>query len=304
MSILTAPFFRDEVAAYAKLESAVWPSGPVCPHCGGVDRITPVRGKTARIGLRRCGDCKLQFRVTVGTVFEDSHIPLYKWLQATYLMCTSKKGISAHQLHRTLEVTYKTAWFMAHRLREAMRGATQPPLGGKGKVVEADETYWGLRPGARKQRRAYHHKNTIIALVERGAGVRSFHVPAARVGTVKEVLRANIAPGTHLMTDEAGHYRTVGREFRAHTTLNHRRGEYVRGKAYMNTIEGVFSIFKRGMTGVYQHCGPQHLCRYLAEFDFRYNNRAALGVDDAARVTRALGGIVGKRLMYRDSSFA
>lgn len=303
MNILTAPFFRDEAAAYAKLESVVWPSGPVCPHCGGIDRITPVHGKTARIGLRRCGDCKLQFRVTVGTVFEDSHVALYKWLQATYLMCASKKGISAHQLHRTLDVTYKTAWFMEHRLREAMRETPQQMMGGNGKTVEADETYWGRKPGTKKGR-AYHHKNTVFALVERGGGVRSFHLPRARTRTVSPVLRAHVRRDTHLMTDEARHYRMVGREFRAHSRLNHMLGEYVRGAAHTNTIEGVFSVFKRGMTGIYQHCGPQHLQRYLAEFDFRYNTRAALGVDDAARVTRALEGITGKRLMYRDSSIA
>ncbi len=304
MSILSAPFFHDEAAAYAKLESIVWPSGPACPHCGGLDRVTVVRGKTARIGLRRCGDCKLQFRVTVGTVFERSHVPLYKWLQAAYLMCASKKGIAAHQLHRTLEVTYKTAWFMEHRLREAM---TRPPvdkLGGRGKKVEADETYWGLKVGGRKKRGGYQHKNTIMALVERGATVRSFHVPSATRETVRAVLHGNIEQDTHLMTDDAKYYRKVGREFQRHTALNHTRREYVRGEAHTNTIENVFSIFKRGMTGIYQHCGEQHLKRYLAEFDFRYNHRAALGVDDTTRAEKALGGIVGKRLMYRDSSAA
>lgn len=299
MSILTAPFFHDEAAAYAKLESIVWPSGPVCPHCGGGDRITAVRG--GRVGLRRCGDCKAQFRVTVGTVFESSHVPLYKWLQAAYLMCASKKGISAHQLHRTLEVTYKTAWFMAHRLREAMRQEPVGKLGGKGKPVEADETFWGIKRGAKKARGGFQHKNTVMALVERGATVRSFHVPGLTRETVRDVLHKNIEQSSHLMTDDARHYQTIGRDFARHSAVNHTRKEYVRGIAHTNTIEGVFSIFKRGMTGVYQHCGEQHLHRYLTEFDFRYNTRAALGVRDADRTDRALTGIVGKRLMYRDS---
>jgi len=304
MSILSEAFFHDEAAAYTKLESIVWPSGPACPHCGGLDRITVVTGKTARIGLRRCLDCKLQFRVTVGTVFESSHIPLHKWLQAAYLMCASKKGIAAHQLHRTIGVTYKTAWFMAHRLREAMKPARISRLGGKGRAVEADETYWGLKRGAKKQRGGFQHKNTIMALVERGAHVRSFHVPSATRETVRNVLHSNVHATSHLMTDVAKHYRRVGREFARHTALNHTRKEYVRGVAHTNTVEGVFSIFKRGMTGVYQHCGEQHLHRYLTEFDFRYNHRTALGVDDATRTTAVLSGIVGKRLTYRDSSVA
>jgi len=304
MSILSAPYFHDEAAAYAKLESVVWPSGPVCPFCGGLDRITPVTGKTARIGLRRCLDCKKQFRVTVGTVFESSHIPLHKWMQATYLMCASKKGISAHQLHRTLEVTYKTAWFMEHRIREAMTVPPKGKLGGPGKVVEADETYWGRMAGAKKGRGGYQHKNTIMAFVERDATVRSFHIPAATRETVRAKLHGHIEQTSHLITDEAKHYRKLGRAFAQHTALNHTRKEYVRGNAHTNTIEGVFSIFKRGMTGIYQHCAPHHLRRYLAEFDFRYNNRITLGVDDSKRVERALGGIVGKRLMYRDSFVA
>ncbi len=304
MSLLSAPFFHDEAAAYAKLESIVWPSGPACVHCGSMDRITVVCGKTARMGLRRCGDCKLQFRVTVGTVFERSHIPLHQWLQAAYLMCASKKGISAHQLHRTLGVTYKTAWFMAHRLREAMRSTPTGRLGGRGKAVEADETYWGTKKGARKGRGGFQHKNAVMALVERQGTVRSFHVPATTRATVRAVLHDNIEQDSHLMTDEARHYQRIGREFASHTALNHTRKEYVKGTAHTNTIEGVFSIFKRGMVGVYQHCGSQHLHRYLTEFDFRYNHRAALGVDDADRTAAALSGIVGKRLMYRDSSAA
>lgn len=304
-SILSAPFFHDEAAAYERLEAIVWPNGPVCPHCGCFGRITPVRGKTARIGLKRCGDCKLQFRVTVGTVFEGSHIKLHIWLQAAYLMCASKKGISAHQLHRTLNVTYKTAWFMEHRLREAMNQPDNGKLGGHGKHVEADETYWGRKRGVRKGRGGYQHKNTIMALVERGACVRSFHVPSCTRATVRAVLDQNVALDSHLMTDEAKHYRKTGRMFAQHSAINHTIKEYVRGDVHTNTVEGFFSIFKRGMRGVYQHCGEQHLRRYLAEFDFRYNNRIASGVGfDAGRLTAALRGIVGKRLMYRDSCLA
>lgn len=303
MSILSEPFFHDEAAAYAKLENIVWTDGrPVCPHCGCFGRITEVRGKTARIGLRRCGDCKSQFRVTVGTVFEGSHIPLHKWLQAAYLMCASKKGISAHQLHRTLKITYKSAWFMEHRLREAMRETYDGKLGGDGQPVEADEVYIGLKAGGKKKRGGFQHKNTVMALVERGAKVRSFHIPGSTRETVREVLDSHVDKSAHLMTDEAKHYRKIGREFRRHTAVNHTRKEYVRGEAHTNTIEGVFSIFKRGMRGVYQHCGEQHLHRYLNEFDFRYNHRAAMGVDDATRAETMLSGIVGKRLMYRDSS--
>lgn len=302
MSILNAPFFHDEAAAYAKLESIVWPSGPVCPHCGGLERITVVRG--GRIGLKRCGDCKGQFRVTVGTVFEGSHIPLHQWLQAAFLMCASKKGISAHQLHRTLEITYKSAWFMAHRLREAMIAPKTTKIGGRGKQIEADETFWGQKKGVRRGRGGFQHKNTIVALVERGARVRSVHVPTLTRANVKEVLDRHADRESHLMTDEAKHYRRLGRDFAKHSAVNHTRKEYVRGIAHTNTIENVFSIFKRGMTGVYQHCGEQHLHRYLAEFDFRYNHRVGLGVDDTQRATTMLVGIMGKRLMYRDSSVA
>jgi transposase-like protein len=304
MSILSEPFFHDEAAAYAKLESIVWTSGPVCHHCGCFGRITRVNGKTARIGLWRCGDCKRQFRVTVGTVFESSHIPLHKWLQAAYLMCASKKGVSAHQLHRTLGITYKSAWHMGHRLREAMVEVPTDKLGGKGVPVEADETYWGLKAGGRKKRGGYQHKNTIMALVERGAKIRSFHVEGATRETVREILHQNIERETHLMTDEAKHYRKIGRTFQQHTALNHTRKEYVRGTAHTNTIEGAFGIFKRGMKGVYQHCNERHLHRYLREFDFRYNHRAALGVNDTTRAETMLAGIVGKRLTYRDSSTA
>jgi transposase-like protein len=298
MSILSRPYFHDEAAAFEKLESIVWPNGPVCPHCGAVDRISAIIGKSARIGLKFCGHCRKQFTVRVGTVFERSHVPLHKWLQATHLMCSSKKGISAHQLHRVLEVTYKTAWFMEHRLREAMMQNNLPPMGGVGKVVEADETFIGRRKNVPMPKGGIDHKMKVVGLVERGGEVRTFKVDKVNAKTVSKIVNQNVRRTTRLMTDEAHHYKTVGGRFWDHGAVNHRKGEYVNGDKFTNTIEGYFSIFKRGMKGVYQHCGEQHLHRYLAEFDFRYNNRIALGVDDSERTKNALRGIVGKRLTY------
>jgi transposase-like protein len=299
MSILSEPHFHNEAAAIKRLEAVVWPNGPVCPHCGGIDRITAVKG--GRSGLKRCGDCKKQFTVKVGTVFESSHIPLHKWYQAAHLLASSKKGISSHQLHRTLKVTYKTAWFMTHRLREAMRVGDLAPMGGSGSAVEADETYFGQIKGEPK-RRGTGHKHVILSLVERGGSARSFHVESTRITDIAPVIRANIARESALMTDEGTYYREVGREFARHETVNHREDEYVRGDAYVNTAENFFSIFKRGMRGVYQHCGEKHLHRYLAEFDFRYSNRVSLGINDESRTRRTLKGIVGKRLTYRARS--
>jgi transposase-like protein len=301
MSILSEPHFHNEAAAIARLEAIVWPNGPVCGHCGGVGRITPVKG--GRIGLRRCGDCKKQFTCKVGTVFESSHIPVHKWFQAAHLMASSKKGISSHQLHRTLKVTYKTAWFMAHRLREAMRVIGVSPMGGSGKPVEVDETFYGRLEGQpKKGRTAWANKNVVLTLVERGGSARSFHVDGLRIADLQPIIRANIARETRLMTDEMQSYKDIGKEFASHETVNHRHDEYVRGDVTTNTVEGFYSIFKRGMKGVYQHCSEKHLHRYLAEFDFRYSNRIALGIDDQRRTANALSGIAGKRLLYRDSS--
>jgi transposase-like protein len=299
MSILSEPHFHNEAAAIARLEAIIWPEGPVCAHCGGVDRITPVRG--GRIGLRRCGDCKKQFTCKVGTVFESSHVPVHKWFQAAHLLASSKKGISAHQLHRTLKVTYKTAWFMAHRLREAMRDGTLSPMGGSGKVVEADETYIGkieLAPKGRKKPGS-GFKNIVMTLVERGGSARSFHIDATTLNEVTKIVRENVHHETIINTDEGVWYKQVGGHFLSHDTVNHSRYEYVRDDITTNTVEGYYSIFKRGMKGVYQHCSEKHLHRYLAEFDFRYSNRVALGVNDTARTARALKGISGKRLTYR-----
>lgn len=318
MSILSEPHFHNETAAIARLEAIVWPDGPHCPRCGGFDRITPVKG--ARPGTRRCGPCKREFTVRVGTLFENTHVPLHKWFQAAHLMASSKKGISAHQLHRTLKVTYKTAWFMAHRLREAMRELNPTaPLGGPGRAVEFDETYIGGKE-RNKHRRKRHGigggfgKEIAFALVERGGSVRSHHVPSVNANTLRPILQTQIDATSIVMSDDGGS--RVGREFPNHQSVNHSIGEYVRypanvvtlpsGERYpiihTNTIEGYFSIFKRGIAGVYHHVSAKYLKRYLAEFDFRYNERAALGVNDTNRTIKALCGIVGKRLTYRDSS--
>jgi transposase-like protein len=297
MSVLSRPYFHDEAAAFAHVEAVLWPEGPTCPHCGSLRK--PYDLRKARIGLRKCSDCRKQFTVRVGTVFESSHMPLHKWLQAVYLMISSKKGISAHQLHRVLDCQYKTAWFMAHRIREAMRSGDLAPLGGTGGVVEVDETFIGREPRKAKKR-AYHHKMKVLTLVDRETKqARSMVVDNLRPATIAPILRENMTREARLATDEAGHYLHIGREFAEHGVVRHGREEYAVGDIHTNTIEGYFSIFKRGMKGVYQHCGKQHLHRYLAEFDFRYNHRAALGVRDSERAEKALRGVKGKRLTYR-----
>jgi transposase-like protein len=298
-SILSAKVMQSEAAAIAWVEARVWPNGPVCPHCGGVERIGKMGGKATRIGLWKCYQCRKQFTVKVGTVFEDSHVPMNLWLQAMYLLCSSKKGISSNQLSRTLGVTLKTAWFMSHRIREAMRVTGVGPLGGEGMVVEVDETFIGRLEGQPKGKDGYAHKNVVLTLVERGGSARSFHIDNTSVAQIVPIVRANIAKETDLMTDEARHYKGVGQEFASHGAVNHAAKEYARGEISTNTVEGYYSIFKRGMKGVYQHCGEKHLHRYLSEFDFRYSNRVRHGVDDVERTARAVQGIVGKRLTYR-----
>jgi transposase-like protein len=309
-SVLSAPHFHGEQAAYAFLESKVWPNGPVCPKCGGMDRISKMNGKSTRIGSYKCYQCRSKFTVKVGTVFEDSHVALHIWLQAVALLTASKKGISSNQLHRTLGVTLKTAWFMSHRIREAMRDGQLAPMGGNGGSVEIDETYlWKASPKPRARGRVPKptkggksgpaDKRAIISLVERGGSVRSFHVENADKATVNMIVDANLSREARIHTDESRLYGDLADTFASHETVRHSAKEYVRGDVHTNTIEGVFSIFKRGMKGIYQHCDEKHLHRYLAEFDFRYNNRVALNVHDAERADNALRGIVGKRLTYR-----
>ncbi|MFI5014472.1 MAG: IS1595 family transposase [Hyphomicrobiales bacterium] len=303
-SNLQNPIFTDEAKAREWLEARVWPHGPVCPHCGVTsEHVTSLRGKAHRAGVYQCNECREQFTVTVNTVFERSKVPLCKWMAAVFMLTASKKGVSAHQIHRSLDVSYKTAWFMMHRLREAMRSGGLAPLGGSGKAVEVDETFIGRLEGQPKGRSGRGHKNTVLTLVERGGSARSFHIDGTTVADVAPIVRANISRMTRLNTDEATHYHEVGAEFVAHEAVNHGQKEYARYEderlISTNTVEGFYSIFKRGMKGVYQHCKEKHLHRYLAEFDFRYSNRVKLGVNDEARAEKLAKGIVGKRLTYR-----
>lgn len=305
MSVLSKPYFHSEEAAFAYLESVVWADGTACPHCGGVDRITKVKANLAkriREGLWRCGDCKKQFTVKVGTVFEHMRLPLHKALQAVYLMTSSKKGISAHQLHRVLEITYKSAWFLAHRIREAMRDGNLSAFGGNGGIVEVDETFIGKLKGVEKKR-AFHHKMKVLALVDRDSGkARTMVIDNVKAETLMPIVIANVSREARIMTDEHSGYRDAGKFFAGHGTTSHGKGEYVNLQdrtIHSNTVEGYFSIFKRGMKGIYQHCGEQHLHRYLAEYEFRYNNREALGCNDKDRSVAAMKGIVGKRITYR-----
>jgi len=296
---LTALHLQNEDAAFAYVEARLWPNGPTCPHCGGVERISRMGGKATRKGLHKCYHCRKQFTVRQGTIFESSHVPLNVWLQAIFLIASSKKGISSHQLQRTLGVTLKTAWFLSHRVREAMSDNGLDMLGGEGKVVEVDETFFGRLDDVPQARGGFTHKKKVLSLVERGTGrARSVKIEAVTMGEILPIVRANIARETHIMTDEHPVYKKLGLEFAAHSAVFHGVGEYARGKAHTNTIEGFFSIFKRGMRGVYQHCREKHLHRYLAEFDFRYSNRIATGCDDVERADRMLRGVVGKRLKY------
>ena len=314
MSVLSSPHFHDEAKAFEYLEGIVWADGVVCPKCGTVGGrvydLSGVRTKPSkkhpegkvRHGLKKCGECRKQFTVKVGTVFEHARIPLHKMLQAVHLMVSSKKGISAHQLHRVLEITYKSAWFLSHRIREAMRsGDLAQPFGGNGGAVEVDETYIGFKQGV-ATRRGTAHKRAVVTLVDRDTGKSKwFHVANSTAADIHPIVLDNISREARLMTDEAKMYRKIGREFREHGTTMHAAFQYVDLKdrtIHTNTVEGAFSIFKRGMRGVYQHCAEHHLHRYLAEFEFRYNTRTANGYDDRQRGAEAVKGIVGKRLTY------
>ncbi len=307
MSQFNAPHFQNHDDARKYLEGLRWGGERVCPHCGTVGKSYENAKKP---GVYRCGskECRKDFTVTTKSVMESSHIKLNVWLQAFYLMASSKKGMSAHQLHRSLGVTYKTAWFLAHRIREAMRagGLMAPFLGSGGKTVEADETFIGRKVGAKKTR-AGHHKNAVLTLVERGGAARSFHIDGASAGDIMPIIRNNLSREAKLMTDEASHYRVIVdlHGITEHDTVVHSKDEYVRYEGdkiiSTNTVEGYYSIFKRGMKGVYQHCAEKHLHRYLAEFDFRYSNRSATGVEDGERADLAVKGAAGKRLTYRQS---
>ena len=284
MTNLTDPIFTDEEAARKHFEAIRWPSGPVCPHCGVINEATLLQGKSHRPGMYQCNACREPFTVLIGTVMESSHLPLSKWALGFHLMASSKKGMSAHQLHRMLGVTYKTAWFMAHRIREAMKDTDPSPLGGKDQVVEADETYHGPAKsymfvngmGWIKKRGVDSKRDAIVSLVERGGKARSFSVKEVNLKNVREVLAAHADPESTLHTDQSTVYRSLGKKFAKHESVNHSAKEYARGDVTTNTVEGFFSIFKRGMTGVYQHCNDRHLPRYLAEFDFRYGSLLAL----------------------------
>jgi transposase-like protein len=300
-SALSAPHFHSEEAAFAYVEARIWPNGPVCPHCGGVERLGKLQGKSTRVGLWKCYQCRKPFTVKVGTIFEGSHVPLRIWLQAMYLIAGSKKGISSNQLHRILGVTLKTAWFMSHRIREAMRSNDMAPFGGEGGVVEVDETFIGRLKGA-PVKRAFHHKMKVLALVDRDSGkARTMVIDNVNASTLMPIILDNLAREARVMTDEHSGYRDMSKFFAAHGTTSHGRGQYVDpadSTIHSNIVEGYFSIFKRGMKGVYQFCGEQHLHRYLAEFEFRYNNRVALGCNDSDRADALLSGIIGKRLTY------
>lgn len=297
MSHLSKPYFHSEKAAHKYLEKLLWPDGPVCPHCSSINASYDIKGKTSRVGLKKCGGCRKQFTVKVGTIFESSHVPLHKWLQAVYLLSASKKGVSAHQLHRTLEVTYKTAWFMAHRIREAMDGDSDaPPMDGN---VQADETYFGKKDVVTKRtkrgRPTHSNQMSVVSLITKDEA-RTFHVDRATVESVGEILRQNVSKDAHLHTDESPLYTRNGKDFAVHETVKHTAGEYVRGEVSTNKCENYFSIFKRGMKGIYHHCSEKHLQRYLNEFDFRYNNRT---VSDSERYETALQNVIGKRLFYK-----
>jgi transposase-like protein len=307
MSVLNRPYFRDEEAAFTFLEGIVWPSGPVCPHCGVIGtayKMTANPEKRIRVGLWKCRDCRKQFTVKVGTVFEHARLPLHKALQCAYLLCSSKKGISANQLSRGLEISLKAAWFLAHRVREAMRELHLEPLGGEGKTVEIDETYTGgLEKNKHRNKRKTVRgrggagKQIAVSLVERGGKVRSHHIASVSAKNLRPIVEKQIHEDTAVMSDTGG--ARVATEFKSHGMVNHGIGEYVRGEISTNTVEGFFSILKRGINGTYHHVSEAHLKRYLCEFDFRYNHRASLGVDDFSRTVAALAGITGKRVTYK-----
>ncbi len=305
-SVLSEEHFQNEEAAFEYVEARLWPNGPVCPKCGATDEhIGELNGETTRQGLRKCYACDAQFTVRMGTIFERSHLPLHLWLQAIHLMCASKNGIATRELQRLFQCSMKTAWFLTHRIREAMTDGGLEPLGGSGKVIEADTTYIG---GREKNKHASKRtagniggqgKAVVHAIVERDGRVRAHHIPRVNGATLRPVLDQHAHRASVLMTDTGGEYHIIGKEFAGHEMVNHAKGEYVRGAAHSNTVEGYFSVLKKGLGGTYNAVSEAHLHRYLAEFSFRYSNRARLGIDDTARAELALQGVKGKRLTYR-----
>jgi transposase-like protein len=310
--VLDEARFHDEEAAYAYVEAMVWPDGRVCPHCGVVGRSGALKGKSTRLGLYKCYACRKPFTVKVGTIFEKSHVPLHLWLQAMHLLSSSKKGISSNQLHRILGVDLKTAWFMSHRIRLSMDESGSGPLGGDGVVIESDETFIGYKEGGPtwefhneggwQRKRGWGDRNAVLTVVERKGRARSVKLNGTKASDIRRAVLNTADTKSTLMTDELRAYTNIGKRFAAHEAVNHSEEEWVRGDARTNTVEGYFSIFKRGMKGIYQHCSERHLHRYLCEFDFRYSNRIALGVNDVERTERMIRGIVGKRLTYRTTN--
>lgn len=302
-SVLNQPQFQNEAAAFEYVEARLWPDGPVCPHCGECERIGELKGKTNRVGLRKCYACRKPFTVRIGTIFESSHLPLHLWLQVIHLMCASKKGVSTRQVQRMLQCSMKTAWFLTHRIREAMaekHGIFTPPLGGAGKVVEADEAFIGR--DAEKKLAGPGPQFPVMSLVERHGRVRSFHVPNVTGVTLGSVLARHAHPESRLMTDDSSTYRQFGWNFTDHGRVTHSKREYVSKQdpsIHTNTVESHFSILKRGIYGVYQHVSEAHLKRYLAEFDYRHNTRSKLGIEDAERTALVVTAARGKRLTYQ-----
>ncbi len=303
-ALLSNPIFHDDDAAREWLEAQIWAQGRFCPHCGLVDNSTALKGEKHRAGLYQCNACREQFTVTVGTLYERSKIPLHKWLAATQLLMAGKKGISSLEISRLLGISKKSSWFLMHRIRESLPPKTLEPMGGGGKAVEADSTYIGG-----KERFKHKSKRTsavggagkeiVYSLVEREGKVRSRHVPSVSADTLRPILNEQLTKDAALMTDDAGENRHLHRDFPKHQKVNHSIGEYVRGTTHTNTIEGYFSILKRGITGTYHSVSAQHLKRYLGEFDYRYNEREGLKVSDFERFQKSLPGIVGRRLTYR-----
>ncbi len=308
-SILSAPHFHDEQAAYDYVEARLWPTGPECPHagCGVIGNAHKMTGKSTRIGLYKCRECRRPFNVKINTVFEGSNIKLHIWLQAIHLLASSKKGFSANQFARTLGISLKAAWFLSHRLREAMRSVDLIPFGMAGGAVEADETFWGMDPDSfSPTRMGGYGAMKVLTLIDRESGrAKSVVIDDLNRETIEPILRENIAREARLMTDEAHRYKRVGREFAEHGRVNHSKDEYVSPDdvtVHTQCVENYYSVFKRGMKGTYQHCAKRHLHRYCAEFDFRFSNRVALGIDDKARADLLLAGVKGKRLTYQTTN--